>query len=93
MVKPVRATIQIDHAGRVALPKRFRERFRLAGGDTLAIEVKGDAIELRLTKAASGLKRMNGVLVATSSGSLTAGKDFVAESREARLQDLSTARD
>ncbi len=81
-------TIQIDQAGRIVLPKRLRERFRLEGGDMLAVEVRGDAIELRPTKAASGLRRVNGVLVVTSGGSLPSGRDFVAEDREARLQDL-----
>lgn len=81
-------TIQIDQAGRVVLPKRFRERFRLTGGATLTIEVKGDAIELRPAKATSGLKRVNGVLVVTSGDSLPAGQDFVTEEREARLDEL-----
>jgi AbrB family looped-hinge helix DNA binding protein len=81
-------TIQIDQAGRVVLPKRLRERFRLEGGDTLVVEVKGDAIELRPTKAAATLKRVNGVLVVAGAGGLPAGRDFVAESREERLDEL-----
>jgi AbrB family looped-hinge helix DNA binding protein len=80
-------TVQIDQAGRVVLPKPLRDRFRLRGGDTLAVEVRGDAIELRPTQPLGQLKRVNGVLVFTSSGSLT-NEDFVAQSRDERIEDL-----
>jgi len=81
-------TVQIDQAGRVVLPKPLRDRFRLRGGDTLAIEVRGDAIELRPTQAAGQLKRVNGVLVYTGAGSLESGADFVAQSRDERIDTL-----
>jgi AbrB family looped-hinge helix DNA binding protein len=82
------ATVRIDQAGRMVLPKRLRDRFRLRGGDTLAIEVRGDAIELRPTRGAGQLKRVNGVLVFTSSGPLASGEDLVAQSREQRIDEL-----
>ena len=81
-------TVQMDPAGRVVLPKPLRDRFRLRGGDTLAIEVRGDAIELRPTPANGQLKRVNGVLVFTGSGPLGGGEDFVARSRDERMDDL-----
>jgi len=81
-------TVQIDQAGRMVLPKPVRDRFRLRGGDTLAIEVRGDAIELRPTRATGELKRVNGVLVFTGPGPLENGEDFVAQSREERIDDL-----
>jgi AbrB family looped-hinge helix DNA binding protein len=80
-------TIQIDRAGRVVLPKPLRDRFRLRGGDTLAVEVRGDAIELRPTRAAGEVKKVNGVLVFAISGSLPSGADLVAESREERIKE------
>jgi AbrB family looped-hinge helix DNA binding protein len=80
-------TVQIDRAGRVVLPKPLRDRFRLRGGDTLAVEVKGDAIELRPAQTVGDLKRVNGVLVYTAPGSL-ANEDFVGESREERIDYL-----
>jgi AbrB family looped-hinge helix DNA binding protein len=80
-------TVQIDQAGRVVLPKPLRDRFRLRGGDTLAVEVRGDAIELRPTQASGQLKRVNGVLVFTSAGPVTS-EDFVARSRDERIDDL-----
>lgn len=88
---PMTETIQIDRAGRVVLPKRFRERFRLRAGDTLAIEAKGDAIELRPTKSITRLVKVNGVLVLTGETALPEGLDVVAESREARIEDIVQA--
>ena len=81
-------TVQIDQTGRVVLPKKLRERFRLRGGDTLAIEVRGDAIELRPTVATGELKRVNGVLVFTGGEALPDGEDWAARSREERIDAL-----
>ena len=82
------ATVQMDQAGRVVLPKPLRDRFRLRGGDMLAIEVRGDAIELRPAQRTGQLKRVNGVLVFTGTGPLASGEDFVAQSRDERIDDL-----
>lgn len=81
--------VQIDQAGRVVLPKRLRERFRLRGGDTLAIAVRGDAIEMRPVQASGQLKRVNGVLVFAGTGAIETGEDPVGESREARIDELT----
>jgi len=81
--------VQMDQAGRVVLPKKLRERFRLQGGDTLALEVKGDAIQLRPQKAKTRLERMNGVLVLLSEMSLPEGRDLVAESRDERIDEIA----
>ncbi len=85
----MRDSIQIDKAGRVVLPKKLRERFRLNGGEFLTIEVRGDAIELRPAQRTGKLERVNGVLVYTGTGPLQEDRDFVAESREERLDELS----
>lgn len=71
----------------MVLPKAVRERFRLAGGDALSIEVKGDAIELRPKKRGPMLKKVNGVLVVAGGKSLTKD-DFAAEDREERIEEL-----
>jgi AbrB family looped-hinge helix DNA binding protein len=81
-------TVQIDQAGRLVLPKRLRDSFRLKTGDTLAIGVKGDAIELRPTKPGFRLERINGVLVLAGDTSLPA-RDWVAEAREERMDELA----
>jgi AbrB family looped-hinge helix DNA binding protein len=80
--------VQIDPAGRVVLPKKIRERFRLRGGDTLTLEVKGDAIELRPKKPTAQLRRVNGVLVLISDMSWPVERDLVAESRDERVDEL-----
>jgi len=86
-------TVKIDLAGRVSLPRPLRERFRLRGGDLLAIEIRGDVIELRPTQTAGQLKRVNGVLVFTGAVPLAIGRDFVAESREKRIGALAKRKD
>jgi AbrB family looped-hinge helix DNA binding protein len=80
-------TLQIDRAGRVVLPKPLRDRFRLSPGDTLAIEVKGDAIELRPVGPLIQLKHVNGVLVLSGPTPLP-NEDLAARSRDARIDDL-----
>jgi len=81
--------VQMDSAGRVVLPKKVRERFRLRGGDTLVLEVKGDAIRLQPQQARAQLKRVNGVLVVVSDMPLAEGRDLVAESRDERIEELA----
>ncbi len=85
--------VQMDQVGRVVLPKKVRERFRLRGGDTLALEIKDDAIELRPQQARARLERANGVLVLVSETPLPEGRDLVAESREERIDQISRRAD
>jgi len=85
----MRETLQIDQAGRVVLPKRLRTLFRLQKGDTLSVEVRGDAIELRPTKSRVRLERVNGVLILNDLTPLPEGNDLVAESREARIHEIA----
>jgi AbrB family looped-hinge helix DNA binding protein len=86
---PMRGNIvQIDQAGRMVLPKTLRDRFRLRGGDTLAIEVRGNAIELRPIHPVGQLKRVNGVLVFTGPAPLQSEEDLVARSRDERIDGL-----
>jgi AbrB family looped-hinge helix DNA binding protein len=84
----MRLHVHMDSAGRVVLPKKVRERFRLRGGDTLALEMKSDAIELRPQQSGSRLERVNGILVFVSEAPLPEGSDFVAESRDERLDEI-----
>ena len=43
---PMTATVTIDSAGRLVLPKAFRERLHLQAGDKLSADVVADRIEL-----------------------------------------------
>lgn len=81
--------VQIDQAGRVVLPKKLRDRFRLQGGDMLELEVKGDAIQLRPQRAKFRLERINGVLVLTGEMSMAEGRDIVSESRDERIEEIA----
>jgi AbrB family looped-hinge helix DNA binding protein len=81
--------VQMDQAGRVVLPKKLRERFRLQGGDLLALEVKGDEIHLRPQKAKALLERVNGVLVVVDEMPLPEGGDLVSESRDERIDEIA----
>lgn len=84
----MRQSIPIDRAGRVVLPKHLRERFHLREGDMLSLEVKGDAIELRPEKTGQ-VVNVNGLLVYSDpSAKLPEGVDFVAEMRDARIDEL-----
>ena len=56
-------TIEIDKAGRVALPKPLRKRFNLAPGDKLRLSIEGTSIKLEPTESAGKLVREGSVLV------------------------------
>ncbi len=81
-------TVHIDQAGRIVLPKPLRDRFHLRNGDTLAVEAKGDAIELRPTHAMGQLKRVNGESWFFSGPASLAVEDFVEQSRDERIDDV-----
>ena len=55
--------ITIDRAGRVVVPKQFRERFNLTAGTELEIEPAGDGLKLRRVGAETSLVRKHGILV------------------------------
>jgi len=77
--------ITIDKAGRLVIPKRYRERFNLVPGARL--EIEADAAGLRLRPAAVGsLRRKRGLLIHSGDGKV-ADLDiaqFVRKQREAR---------
>jgi len=78
LVSGMSINVHIDSAGRVVMPKKVRERFGLRGGDTLILEVTGDAIQLQPRPAKTRLKRVNGVLVVVSDMPLAEAQDLVA---------------
>jgi len=57
------ATIKIDKAGRVVLPKRVREELQIASGDQLKLESDHDRIILRPSHGAAQLKKKRGIWV------------------------------
>lgn len=57
------ATLIVDKAGRVVLPKPVRDELRLAPGDSLALETSDDQIVLRPVRGRVGMRRKQGIWV------------------------------
>ena len=57
------ATITVDKAGRVVLPKPVRDELQLAAGDSLELEYSEEQIVLRPVRATVGLRKKQGVWV------------------------------
>jgi AbrB family looped-hinge helix DNA binding protein len=57
------ATVILDKAGRVVLPKALRDELRLFPGDTLDLIVEGDQVTLRPRRAVPPLQKERGVWV------------------------------
>jgi AbrB family looped-hinge helix DNA binding protein len=62
-VEIVSATITIDKAGRVVIPKEIREELRLEPGDELAVETDSEGVTLRPINRDSPLRKGKGVWV------------------------------
>ncbi|HTY48569.1 MAG TPA: AbrB/MazE/SpoVT family DNA-binding domain-containing protein [Steroidobacteraceae bacterium] len=85
------ATITIDGAGRIVLPKAIREELRLGAGDVLTLECDGEALRLRPAQPASPMRKEQGIWVFRS-GSSVAPEDAEAvlgEIREGRDRELA----
>jgi len=75
------ATVTLDKAGRVVIPKTLRDELRLAPGDTLALESDGERVMLRPVRSASALRKEHGIWVFRSGRKLSAADtDGVLES-------------
>jgi AbrB family looped-hinge helix DNA binding protein len=85
----MKLTVQIDKAGRIVLPKKIRDRFGLSSGDDIDIQDHGNKIELTPVKKSAHLKEVNGILVAFSDENAMPNRDFVEESRNERMDELS----
>jgi AbrB family looped-hinge helix DNA binding protein len=57
------ATITVDKAGRVVLPKPVRDELQLAAGDSLELEISEDQIVLRPVRGTVGLRKKQGIWV------------------------------
>jgi AbrB family looped-hinge helix DNA binding protein len=83
------ATLTIDGAGRLVLPKRLRERFRLRPGSRLEVEIHEDHLRLHPVGVATALTKEGGWWV--HRGTVDPGSDLehaVRDHREERLQAL-----
>ena len=84
--------ITIDRAGRVVVPKQFRDRFNLVAGTELEIKATGDGLKLRKIVSEPTLIRKKGFLV--HHGTTRAAIDiveFIRAEREARNRHITAA--
>ncbi len=57
------ATITLDKAGRMVLPKKVRDEMRLLPGDTLDLVSDGAQVTMRPSRGAARLRKDRGVWV------------------------------
>jgi AbrB family looped-hinge helix DNA binding protein len=79
--------LTIDKAGRVVIPKSFREDLHLEPGDTLEMESIGEQITLRPVRGTGPLRKEQGVWV------FYAGQPLSAAVTDDMLQQIRTERD
>jgi AbrB family looped-hinge helix DNA binding protein len=61
-------SITIDRAGRIVVPKAFRERFGLHPGTELEIEAEADGLRLRARDSAPVFVEKEGLLIHHAAG-------------------------
>jgi len=81
------ATVTLDKAGRVVIPKTLRDALRLEPGDPLELESEGERVTLRPIRSASPLRKERGVWVFHS------GRKLSAAATDAVLRDIRDDRD
>lgn len=85
------ATITMDEAGRLALPKDIREHLHLAPGSMVKAEVVGDRIELSPEAPAVKFVREKGLRVVVGWEGFDAA-EAVREARERQLDRIDSPR-
>ena len=79
--------VPIDKAGRVVLPKRFREELSLHPGDLLRAEIRGLGLVLTPNQENTGLVREGKALVFSTPGDEVLATETVQELLEAERQE------
>jgi AbrB family looped-hinge helix DNA binding protein len=80
------ATVVLDKAGRIVLPKAVRDELRLEPGDALELDSTGDTVSLKPVRSTTPLRKERGVWVfrtGTRLSAETSGK-VLASVRERR---------
>jgi AbrB family looped-hinge helix DNA binding protein len=57
------ATLTVDKAGRVVLPKPVRDELQLSAGDSLELEISEEQIVLRPVRGRVGMRKKHGIWV------------------------------
>lgn len=89
-IPPMTATITLDKAGRVVLPKRIRDRLHLREGSRLRIELTGDTLELTPEVPETRIERGGDGLPVIVGWEGFDAVQAVAEAREEYLERLDT---
>lgn len=79
------ATVSVDKAGRVVLPKPVRDELQLGPGDSLELEASEDQIVLRPSRGSGRMKKERGIWVYDSGKPLS--PDLVRQTRHKILKD------
>ena len=93
------ATLTIDKAGRVVLPKPVRDELQLVPGASLELEISEDQIVLRPVRRTVGLRKKRGVWVMDTDEPLSAAtvdrtiRDIRREREQSWLQPVPPGRD
>lgn len=79
----------LDRAGRISLPKALRRELHLEAGDCLSLESRGEQIVLRPQRAASPLRKEDGVWVyRTGQRTSVSLRKLITESRDERERSI-----
>ncbi len=82
--------VRIDKAGRIVLPKRVLDHFRLRPGSSLKLEAGPEGLLLRPVERRASLVEREGILIHV--GEVPPGFDWtraVEEHREERIKDIA----
>jgi len=82
------AIVEIDRAGRIVVPKKFRDALRLTPGTRLKVECTGDRIVLEQDFPEPRLEMRDGLLVMVGGPPLTVEivNEMINEQRERRMR-------
>jgi AbrB family looped-hinge helix DNA binding protein len=83
--------VEIDKAGRIVVPKKFRDALHLTPGTRLTVECNGDRMVLEPDFPEPRLEMRNGLLVLVGGSRLTAEdvNEVIDEQRERRMRYVS----
>jgi AbrB family looped-hinge helix DNA binding protein len=79
--------LTIDRAGRVLIPKTWRQELHLGPGDTLQLKSEGDEITLRPLRPKALLTKEHGVWVYQGEPSDASITDLIDRNRESHIRE------
>lgn len=86
------ASVTIDKAGRIVVPKAVREALHLQAGDALVLEFNGERIVLSLAREEIRIRREQGLWVFRSGRPVerSAIRTLIENGRQQRGRDLTS---